>query len=161
MIKFLQMPRSENSGFSLIEILVVMAVLAGLSTIALQSLRSMNANTALETDSLRVLSELEHARSRTLASEDDSQYGLRFENSRIILFKGATYNELSPDNIVTQLNRLIRIASTTLAGGGSNIIFDRITGKTAQNGSVRLSLIADDTASSTIRIDETGVADIQ
>lgn len=151
----------SSRGLSIIEILVVIGVLAILSTIALQSLRSLNGNAALDADAVRALAELKNARSKTLASENADQYGVRFETDRIIFFKGATYNAASANNVTTELNRLVTIASTTLIGGSANVVFERISGKTQNSGTVILAQNSNTSASTTIVIYETGIAEIR
>ena len=76
---------------------------------------------------------LKEARVKTLASEEAQQYGVHFEEGRFILFGGASYNPASTTSSFFMPSS-IRISNINLAGGGSDVVFERLTGKTTQPG---------------------------
>ena len=149
--------RSER-GFSLIEILVVITILAVVVTIIIISLSKLNSSQALDKGASLVVSVLDQARSLTLSAKDDSQYGVHFEDSGVVLFKGSVYSSSDPLNISTSIDGRVGIRNVSLAGGGSDVVFKRLTGSTDQAGTLELFLKASPTTIRTINVTITGVA---
>jgi prepilin-type N-terminal cleavage/methylation domain-containing protein len=149
----------KNKGFTLVEIVIVIAIMAIISTVVIFSFSNINSSSALDKGAMEVLSNLNKARSLTLSSKDSSSYGVRFESSRIILFK-SPYNSASSENIVTDLNSLVTISSVSLSGGVPEATFSRLSGAVTANGNVTLSLVSDPALVKTINIYETGLSEI-
>jgi len=95
----------RNKGFSLIEIVIALAILILIIGLAFASYRYFEKKTELETSTQKIVSILKTAQTKTLASEDDSSYGVHFEENRYILFKGETYQIETEENKVNQLPR--------------------------------------------------------
>ena len=154
--------RSANTkGFGLVEVLIVASVIAILAAISYQTFFDTNRMQALEKDRDIVLSTLERARSLTLSSSGDRQYGVHIENNRVILFPGNNYDVSDPENAVESLNALVTIASSSIKGGGNDIVFERLTGKTLQSGTIGVSLIADPSREYIIVVHDTGLVEIE
>ncbi|MCH7529563.1 type II secretion system protein [Patescibacteria group bacterium] len=151
---------SQQRGFTLIEILVVITILVTLSAVSVTVFSKFSTSRALTGSVQTVLSILDDARTLTLASKDGYQYGVHFETTKVVLFKGTVYSSSDSDNDITVLQTTVEISNITLTGSGSDVVFSRLTGKTAQNGTVRLSLVSDSTSSSTINIQTTGIAEV-
>lgn len=149
-----------SAGFTLIEIVVAIGMMAIIGATLFIGFGKATESADLKTSAFKVVDALQFARTRTLASLASSQYGVHFEQTQYVLFRGATYNALDPDNIVYPLFSRVEIANITLAGGGSNVVFDRITGKTAQNGTLSVRLIADPSKLKTIEISSAGRSDV-
>lgn len=150
----------SESGFTLIEIVIAIGVLAIIGTTIFVGFSTATESADLKTSAFKVVDALQFARTRTIASLASSQYGVHFEQTQYVLFRGATYNASDPDNIVYPLSLRVEIADITLAGGGSDVVFDRITGKTTQNGSVTVRLTADPTQLKIVEISTAGRADV-
>lgn len=144
-------------GFSLAEIVVVVAILALITVLALFSFGAFSAKQALDKDSLTVLATLNDARSKTLSSQGAAQYGVHLEEFRAVLFRGSSYSSSDPQNEEVALSGYSRISGINLAGGASDIIFSRLTGATGQNGTIVLSLRNDNTTTRTITVYATGI----
>jgi prepilin-type N-terminal cleavage/methylation domain-containing protein len=155
------MQHSRQRGLSVVELLVVIGILSLLSVLTFETFNKLNSTKAIETDALRILLELQEARSLTVSSKNADQYGVHFASSSITLFEGASFVSGSSTNITSKLNRAVIISSTTLSGGGLDVIFQRLTGETSQSGTVTLSLVASSSVSKTITIYKTGLAEIQ
>lgn len=153
--------RGARRGFSIIEMLVVVAIIAILAVLSYQTFFDTNRMQALEKDRDIVLSTLERARSLTLSSSEDRQYGVHIESDRIVLFPGDSYNAVDPENMAESLNRLVTIASSSIKGGGSDVVFERLTGKTQDSGTIGISLIADPSREHVIIISDTGLVEIE
>ncbi len=145
-----------RKGFTLIEILIVIAILAVLVTIIVSTFSLFNKNEAIKKDTETVVEVLQQARSQTLSSKNGSQYGVHFGTSKITLFTGATYSAGASTNSDTTLASTDTIVTVTLTGGGNDIVFTRLTGETAQNGTV---VVSSPTSSrtKTVTIYKTGV----
>ena len=85
-------------------------------------------------------------------------YGVHFASTSVTLFSGGAYMVSDPSNKVVTLHSRALIATTTLAGGGSNVFFKRLTGETDEVGEVIIVLKSNEAASTTVTINKTGVA---
>jgi prepilin-type N-terminal cleavage/methylation domain-containing protein len=150
----------QAHGFTLMEILGVVAVMTILMTIVLTSFTTLNKNQALDKTAKYVASIIEEARGNTLFSKNDAQYGIKFASSSVTLFKGATYSAGSSDNVVYELNPLVSISNISLSGGGSEMVFDRLTGNTTQTGTITLSLNSSTTTRVYVSFSKTGIVEV-
>lgn len=140
-------------GFSLVEVIVALGILGLLLGLAVAGYRTFTRNINLETIAQQVIIVLDDARSRTVASLNDSQYGVRFQNN--------TYTLLANPNEVHTLPAGVEFSSIALAGGGSDVMFNRITGTTAQSGRVVVRLVDKPDSTQTITISAQGQADVE
>lgn len=146
-----------KKGFTIIEILVVLGIIGLLVGIALPSLSKFRSSKALDTTSEGVLVVLSTARGDTLSAKAGEQYGVHFEAGKFVLYTGATYSGADPDNKEYILENIIEISSFTNA----DVLFDKLTGNTAQDGTVVLRVKADTATTRTITIAKSGIASLQ
>lgn len=145
-------------GFTLIEIVISLAILAAVTLIVSGSFTTSNTRHALDKKTAIVLSLLEQARGQTLSAKNDSAYGVHFETTKAVLFTGPTYSSTaSSTNVVEPLGSMVQISTITLAGGGSDVLFQKLTGQTSQSGTIRLILTASSTQNKTITVSATGI----
>ena len=149
-------PCSRN-GFTLIEVLVAIVILAVLTTVVFSALVRFNRAQALTSATESIHAALNEARSLTLASKSRTVYGVHFDMGSTTLFQGAMYTSTDPNNEVIMLSNAVIISSVSLEGGGQDVVFDRLTGKTSQYGTITLSLTADATKTRTVTIDTSGI----
>lgn len=152
--------RQTKHGFTVIETLVVVAIIALTVTIIAISFSKLNASQALDKSATLITSTLDEARSLTLSSKDDSQYGVYLEASRIVLFRGTTYSSSDPANVITNLHPLVGLRNITLSGGGTSVVFKRLTGDTLEAGTMEVFLNASPETFRTITISSTGIAEL-
>lgn len=138
---------------------MVLAVFAVAISAILNSFGQLNQNQVINKNTELVATVLREARSLTLSSKGGNQYGIHLESSQAVLFQGSTYNPVATSNVSYLLNPLGNISGVTLVGGGSEIIFDRLTGDTSQSGIIKLSLVADQSSTRTITISSTGLVE--
>jgi len=150
---------NSNKGFTLLEILIALGILAMILTIVFFSFSKLNSSQALDKSADLVVSVLEEARSHTLSSVGASQYGVYLDEFEITLFKGTTYVPLDADNKVTALNTFVAIRDVDLSGGGSSVVFKRLTGSTDEVGTAEVYLKTDPSTFRTITISSTGVVE--
>ena len=151
--------KKQSQGFSLIEMLVVLATTIIVATIVVDSFSKTTGPKALDRNIRVALSLIEQARNATLSAKNSSVYGVHFETTKAVMFTGSSYSDSAPSNIVEPMGSVVQISAISLSGGGSNVIFNRLTGETGQSGTVKLSLIASSTQSKTITIFATGLAE--
>lgn len=144
----------HQKGFTILEILIVVAILAILTSISLAAFVSYRKSQALKADTENVAGLLAQARSQTVSSKNASAYGVHFTSGSATLFTAPTYSAGAASNVVYTLTPGNAL-TTTLPGGTSALLFNRITGETNQSGTIEVK-ITSETASSTISIYKTG-----
>jgi type II secretory pathway pseudopilin PulG len=80
--------KNLQSGYSIIEIFVVTAIIIVLSGVVLTTFINFRKVKALERDTELVVEVLREARMRTLASKSDSQYGVHISSAKLTIFTG-------------------------------------------------------------------------
>jgi len=146
------------SGFTAIELLLVLAIVGVISAISLVSLSSINTERALIAETERVLSLVVKARSLTLAAKDGAAYGIHFEARAATIFKGPTYSAGAAGNETQAVHNEVNISAIALIDGGSDVLFKKLSGATAQSGTVTLAAIRDASKTKVITITATGNA---
>ena len=150
---------NNQSGLTIIEIMIAVSVIVVLATLSFQVFNVFIKRQALDKDAQKIASMLKEARSATLASRANSVYGVHFVATRTVMFRGTVFIESDSNNRELSLNPRVQITATNLNGGGSDIIFDRLTGATDQYGSITLSLVASTSITKIISIEETGIVE--
>lgn len=145
-----------KKGFTLIEVLTMVGILIILTSISIPAFRFFQKETDLNNTTEEIINNLRLAQGKTLSSEGASQYGVRFETGKYILFKGTNYNPLALDNEIHELPQGIEIYGIDIAGGGSEAVFSRLTGATNQFGNFSLRLKTDASKTKTIYIENSG-----
>ncbi len=150
-----------NKGLTFIEIIIAIAIILIIIVFSLISLNTFKENQSLKNAVNEAISLINQARSKTLSSQDFSQYGIHFELSRAVLFKGTTFSEIDASNIVFILPDSVEISDINLNGGGVNLVFQKLTGKTDEYGTVVFRAKNNISKTETIDIKSTGIVDIQ
>lgn len=130
---------NHKSGFTLIELIMVIAIMALLFGIFLGTFVKFRKNQALAMDTDTVISLLRQARNQTLSSKNSASYGVHFTAPKVTIYTGPTYSSGATDNQDFTLSSTDTILTITLSGGGSDVLFNRLTGETSQNGTVVIS----------------------
>ena len=131
-----------QKGFTLIELLIVTVIVVILTTISFAAFRNLNKAKILSTERDRLHSLISEARSKTLSSEGDTQYGVYATTTEAILFTGTGYTGSNGVKTYT-FDPRIQLASSTL--GEDSIVFQRLTGKVATSGTFSLISLIDET----------------
>jgi prepilin-type N-terminal cleavage/methylation domain-containing protein len=128
------------SGFSLIEILLVISILAIISTSIFMWFSTYQRQTETESASKMIISSLRDAQSRSTSGKDFMKWGVFFDDTsnKFILFRdeggyaGASLKE------ETYLSKYVEFDSDSLMGGCNEIIFEKIHGETSQNCTIKI-----------------------
>ena len=152
----------KEPGLTLIELLVVISILLIIIVITVQSFRYFQGEGVLSDSTEKIINILRLAQSRTLASEGASQYGVYFDNAtdphQFTLFKGVHYSDprdVSRDE-VHKIPNSVEIYEINLAGGRKEVVFNRLTGETANSGTVSLRLKSDNSKTRIVGIKSSG-----
>ena len=151
----------SGAGFTFIEIVIVLAILLILFAITVGSFSQFNKSVTLGRDAEKIISMLNQARTNTIASKGGIQYGVHFESAKAVIFSGAVYNPNALDNDPFYLKTFESLSSISLEGGGSEIVFSRVTGTTPNFGSVTLSIVGDGQTAKVISVSFNGMASLQ
>ena len=127
------------SGFSMLELFIVLAIITLLCGIVIATFIDFRKNQALSKDTETIVEVLNQARNQTISSKNQSAYGVHFASSVVTLFTGGTYSAGASDNQNFSLNSADTVLTISLTGGGSNVVFTRISGETTQNGTITVS----------------------
>lgn len=144
----------KNKGFTLLELLTVLGILIIITAAAIPAFNSFYRGLDLTNSTKELIQTLILAQNKTLTSEGDSQWGLYFNTSssthQFILFKGASYatRNTSFDNI-HELPKTVEIYEIDLQGG-SEVVFERISGETSHIGDLSLRLINNPSKTETV-----------
>ena len=125
-------------GVTLLEILISVAIIAIVATMLIGVFGAWRASGDLEDARSNVMGLLKDARSRTLASKNNTTYGVRFETERAVLFKGTVYSSSDPANENYNLPGSIKINDISLTGGAVDTVFTRLNGTTTASGTITL-----------------------
>ncbi len=148
--------RKGKRGYTVMELLVVMAVLATLAGLSMAGFANFSKKEALDAGAAALIAGLRDARAQTLASVGGSQYGINVATTSFSFFKGPTYNPAATSTSVFKFSSYIRASSTQ-----SSFVFQRITGNAAASGTIDVYMASDPTIKKTIRVEATGIIDIE
>lgn len=146
-------------GITLTELLVVIGILVVLSSIAIPVFLTFYQESDLSNAGQELVSGLKVARSKTLAAEAASRWGVYFSTStqQHILFSGETYaTRDSSFDKATNLPKSVEFYQVNLAGTNQEVVFERLTGKTQNLGSVSLRLKKDHSKTQSLHIQSSG-----
>jgi prepilin-type N-terminal cleavage/methylation domain-containing protein len=149
--------QKREKGLTLIEVTIALAVLAILALFTASPLSLFRDRQILTAGSEEVGTILNDARERTLGALDDSAYGVHFTEDSMTLFKGGSFSPGTPGNIEKTVNSRLTLSSISLAGGGDDIVFKRLSGETEQYGTITVALKNESLPSRTLTIYATGV----
>ncbi len=145
-------------GETIMTIVVVISVLVLLIAVIIPPLASSRNKQLVRGAADDIVAQLVTARSKTLASYNSTVYGVHFNTADVTVFTGATYAAGLPTNVVQTLNG-VTVPSVILNGGGSDVVFDRLTGATNNYGTINVQS-SDASIAKIITITKTGLISV-
>ncbi|MBI2450375.1 MAG: prepilin-type N-terminal cleavage/methylation domain-containing protein [Candidatus Nealsonbacteria bacterium] len=149
-------------GFTLIELMIVVGIVAILAALAAPALRDFWMDTDLENSAEEIINTLRLAQNKTIASEGSSNWGVYFSIStspyQYTLFKGQNY--LTRDVLSDDIHKIpgtVLVSEVNLSGG-REAVFNRITGNPQQSGLITIAAKTDLSKTKTIYLEESGQA---
>jgi len=151
------MTNSFVKGITLVEVVLVIVVLGIIFSIALPEFAKMRERQVLKSGVEEIISSVNKARSRTLASINSFSYGVHFESDKVIIFKGTSFSSGDANNETVNIVAPASISPINLSGGASDIYFNRLSGAPNITGNV---VISTTNFTKTITISATGIASV-
>lgn len=150
-------------GFTLVEVVIVGAIIGIMFMLTTQSLFRGNKSASLDQVSSSLLTDLRQQQIRAMQGMILTQgtivdYSIRFESDRYILYPGAAYDSVNPQNQVVLLDSSMRF--TSIGVPGSSITFALGSGDVRGYTSGADAVVLTETATGnawTIRVNEAGV----
>lgn len=124
------MHKEEQRGFTLLELLLSIGLIALLGALSLPVYRSFQVRTDVDITALETAHSLRRAQVLAQAVQDDSTWGVRVEATTITLFKGASYATRD-----TAFDEVFEFPATIVRSGTQEAVFDRVTGEPNTTGS--------------------------
>lgn len=143
-----------KSGFTLLELLIVLAITILLAGVANFSFSQLSGSQTVDKTTLSIMSYLNEAQSRARSSKDASNFGVRILKNQIVFFEGPSYAALTASSSYVFSNL---VAVSTSTGIGTDVIFNNFYGNTTASGTINIYLISNPKTSSTIQIFSTGI----
>lgn len=128
----------SNRGFTLIELLIAVTILALIGGIVLLTLGNFRDRQAVKNAKSEIISALNLARTNSLNGLNDTVHGIHFDQTSFTFFSGASFVADNPENKAIDLPAVTVTASLT---GGDNVVFDRLTGTTINDGTIVITSI--------------------
>ncbi|MFA9288338.1 MAG: Tfp pilus assembly protein FimT/FimU [Weeksellaceae bacterium] len=141
---FLFPTSSFNKGFTLLELLLVMAITAILMSLSMLSLTTVQHQAYLDENRESLLSDFKSQQLKAMTGNTGGgssslAFGIRFSNNNYTLFQGSTYNASDPTNFTFTLKGSTRIVTTVPQ---SQVVFTKgsgeITGYDANNRTITI-----------------------
>lgn len=148
-------------GFTVIELILVLGIIAVLSFVSLASLSGRKNKAELDGVTKQMASLLREAQSRSVSQSNYTIWGVRFANDATTtpfyaLFSGATYSTSAEAGHYALPTDASYVTSTIARGAVVDITFAQISGAASNATSVAIYLNSQPTASSTITITSAG-----
>lgn len=143
-------------GLSLIELIIVVAILGLLSAIVAVSFHTFQRQQVQKSTVDTIISMLDSARAHTLSARNLSQFGVHFSSTEVVSFEGANYIAGTAGNFTYTLDARATLGSISLNGGGTDVVFSRLTGDTNNYGTLNV-IIEGLSPNKTITISGTGI----
>ncbi|MEI6400264.1 MAG: type II secretion system protein [bacterium] len=142
----------------IIPILVVIAIIGLLVAIIIPNLNKSRNEQLLKGTTDDIVSLLTKARTQTLSSYNSMQYGVYLNATSATLFAGSSYVAGNASNTISLFDSSISVATSSLSlnGGGSSILFDRLTGGTNNYGTIVVNVSSNVSRNKTITVTKTG-----
>jgi len=144
----------------MLEILVVVSIITLMSVLVYAPFNDFRAQKTLDASVEKILSAFSQAHLDTISSKDNQQYGVHIASGEVVYYVGPTYATGTATNLVFVLHPAIEIYNISLNGGGSDVLYQRLTGATNQNGTFQLRPKGRTDTVATITINKTGATSI-
>lgn len=146
-------------GLSLIELLVVVAIFGTILAVVSAGFLPGRKEAEVKRATDSVVATLQLARSRTVASQNLSSWGVRLESDRFTLFRGLSFPVGEATNEVFLLVSQVTMTNIALNGGGVDVIFLRPNGITNSFGTFQVASKSSSNVH-TVRIESSGIVGV-
>lgn len=152
---------ANNKGFTAIELIISIAVVTTLAALIISAFRGFRDAQVLNGSAEGTANLISEAHSNTLGSKKSLQHGIHIEMNRLVIFEGTVFSESNPANRELKISSQVEISVISLNGGGSDIVFQKLTGETSQYGMITLRLKGNPSKIKTVTVSQAGAVSIQ
>lgn len=149
--------RATSDGLTAVELVIAVGIVTLLGALVLVSILGFRARTDVSTTANEIVTTLRRAHAQTVAAEGGGQFGVHIEAAKYVLFAGVTYDPLNPQNVAQTLRGDLEIGTISLAGGGSDVVFQKVTGRVNAYGTFEVRSKAKPDEKAVIRVDASGL----
>ncbi len=150
--------KKNNTGISMIEVLMVIAIIGIVTSISVSIFSSLSSTQSLDKEAEIVVSYINKSRSNAINSLSNKEHGISFASSTVTIFYGT--NAASPaTSTVYTLSSKDKIWNVSLTNGLSNFYFYRLSGEPSATGTFEVR--HSDGSKKTINIYGTGFVEVQ
>jgi len=148
----------NNSGFTLLELLIAISILGVIVAITMPKLVDYRKEQSLKNTAENIVSILNKAKSDSLNSLNSLNYGIHFSSNYLDYFIGTTYNPADINNKRTNFGDGVTLSpgGLNLNGGGSDIIFPRLIDDIIGYGSITIEITTNPSMNKTITVNKIG-----
>lgn len=126
--------RQSRAGFTLLEILLVLAMISIISGFSIPVYQTFQVKNDLDISANTVASSFRRAQVLAEASDGDSQWGVKVLSGSITLFQGASYAART-----SAFDEVFTVPTSIVPTGLSEVVFDRLTGQALSTGTVTMT----------------------
>lgn len=137
--------KRETAGFTLLEVILVIATITVLAAIAIPVYSNLQVRNDLDVATNTTLQTLRRAQTLSQAVDGDSSWGVKLQQSDIILFKGVSYALRD-----TNFDEADTLNSNVTPTGISEIVFSKLLGTPNTTGILTLTSSNNETQNITI-----------
>ena len=146
----------RTRAFTLLETLMAVGIILMIGALTLASLNSFRAQKTMDAAVEELLAAFSQAHFDTISSKNDLQYGVHLDANQAVYYIGPSYLSGSTTNIIYPIPTVIEIANISLAGGGNNVLFQRLSGGTDQYGTFDVRVRGNPSLMTRVTINGTG-----
>lgn len=146
-------PRRSSAGFTLLEMLLVLALFATLAGIAVPLYRSQWLNNDLRSAETVIVSSLHRASVLAQSGAEDDRWGVAIVPGSVTVFRGDTYAEHPDSHEVTSVSEVL------VASGDTEVVFQKNTGFPSQ--AATLTIASHEAQSFEVTISDQGIIDVE
>ena len=149
-----------SRGFSLLEVLIVMAIVILLSTGLIYRMSDARRDKAVQATGDAILFTLEEAKNNAIAGKYGLAHGVHFTSGAYTSFSGIVYSAGGANNVVHTVSSDIEI-TPALSGGAVDVIFARLNGEANVTGTITVAAADDSTTTRVLSIGAGGDVSIE
>ena len=113
-----------KDGFTLLELIIVVAIFGVVSLFVFSAFTDYKDTQVAESTIVEINSLIKETRQKTISAETNTQFGLHFSTSSLVVFEGATYSAGNMSN--RTYNFYNTNIDVELSDGSNDIVFHEI-----------------------------------
>ena len=128
------MRKGKNNGFTLVELLLSVALISALAAISVPVYRTLISKNDLAIAASTFAQSTRRAQALSQAVDGDSTWGVSLQSGQVIIFKGVNYAGRD-----VNFDEIYNISTTIGFSGVTEIVFNKLTGEPVASGVTTLT----------------------